>query len=194
MSIGRKVERSVFHRSSTAKLIEVFNCRSFVMSNPEDAPLCGETERPNRRTALMLGAFAAMAISTPAIAGSIGASEELIAWRAARATYFKAADAHAEFLMVSQGQHGLLDSPEFISLDDAMGAAEAPYNVAVERMLARPVHSFGDLVELAEVVRGEERWNPSEYDEGSDDAPSREVIALFDAIEALAKTRVDVRA
>lgn len=159
------------------------------MSKPDDAPVRREAEQPNRRTAIFLGALAAVSISTPAIAqpeSRLEASAELITWRSARATYWKAADARTEFLIATKGQQGLLDSPEFISLDDAMGAAETPLNVAVERMLARPVNSFRDLAELAEVVRGEELWNPGEYDEQSDDAPSRGVIALFDAIEALA--------
>jgi hypothetical protein len=68
---------------------------------------------------------------------------------------------------------------------------EELFDASVETLIARPVRSVHDLVELVELVRTEQRWLPGEkrYD---NEVKCRELDALFAAIDVLAKGGVNV--
>jgi hypothetical protein len=171
-------------------------------------------DNPTRRSAMSLIAAATPMLagaSGLAIADTAGnlettPSKELLAWRHARVEYWSAVGAckeHGELLgrahlcrddLKPAVRKKMWDTMAFLDgdqryseLDAAMGAAQEKLDAIVEVIKGRPVRSVNDLAELAEMVRGEMLWNPGERDPDDDNAPHPEAVALFDAIEALAK-------
>ncbi len=138
-----------------------------------------------------VASMAAVAATSSAVAGThIVPSSELVAWRAARTAYWDAVERVQDCRMAGRRArveaHALFESPEYVALDAEMDVACRVLDAAVGRIRSRPVRSVYDLAELAEMVRGEKWWNPGEYDPEADDAPDPDVIAVFDAISALA--------
>lgn len=159
------------------------------------------------------GVAAAGVLSTPTLAvpgaGTVRApSTELLAWREARTAYWAANDAYLEYqhswareaqLEIvpigplhesEQDRDGrykvFLNTPESKALDEAVGVTENRLDACVATILARPIRSWHDVAELAEMVRGEQRWNPGERYEDDAYAADPQVAALFDAIAIMA--------
>jgi hypothetical protein len=170
---------------------------------------------PSRR-ALLAGAggiAAAGALSTAAKAlpaCSPSPSAELVAWRKARAAYWRTIDATHEWEKSWLQEHGashtdtatsamygqcvnddavldaLLTDATHKNLSQAWSDAERALNASVAVIMGRTIRSWHDVAELAEMVRGEMRWNPGERDEDDDNAADPNVAALFDAIAMMA--------
>lgn len=160
----------------------------------------------NRRAALgAVGAVAAAgvlstaALALPAHRQGLSPSPELLAWRKTRAAYWCASDRMDEFVSEWLRDHpagdfpndgarwdALLADPRQKSLNANLSEAEDVLDACVAVIMARPIGAWHDVAELAEMVRGEMRWNPGEREEGDDNAADPQVVAVFAAIEMMA--------
>lgn len=143
------------------------------------------------------GALSTMALALPSNAAAFQPSPELLAWRKARPAYWLACDRQHEWFVAQVNQHGsrslngealieaICKTSEYRVLQQACEDTETALDASVEVLLKRPVRSWHDVAELAEMVRGEHRWFPGERDEDDDNAPHPDVTALFEAIEMM---------
>lgn len=162
----------------------------------------------NRRAALgaagavaAAGVLSTVGVALPAPRRAISPSPELLAWRKARAAYWLATEREEEFTVRWLRAHPAGDFPNEEARWDALiqeSQRQSLYQTAMEPedaldatvavIMARPIRSWHDIAELAEMVRGEMRWNPGERgpddDYGAQAFP--EVSALLVAIEAMA--------
>ena len=127
------------------------------------------TKQPMSRRQL-LRQSAAAAVVVPSAAYAVGynptASPELQEWRDARKLYWEAVD----------GSH------------EASRRFAAAY---VERhplrgiLLARPVRSWDDVAEMAEMAWGDARWFAGDRHPDDDHLPCRELVAPYEAIRTM---------
>lgn len=139
------------------------------------------------------GVLSTAALALPSPCRGFSPSPELLAWRTARAAYWADIGSEHEFCRNWLQEH---HAGEFSSDEARVDAliqagppnscdAEEALDASVAVILARPIRAWHDVAELAEMVRGEMRWN-REREEGDDNAADPQVVALFAAIETMA--------
>lgn len=80
---------------------------------------------------------------------------------------------------------GLLADPAVIAAGRAETSCLARLDASIAVLVARPVRSWDDVAELAELAWGESRWFAGDRHPDDDLLPDRNLVALYDAIRTL---------
>jgi hypothetical protein len=75
--------------------------------------------------------------------------------------------------------------PASIAANHQWTACEERLDAAIAVVLARPVRSWDDVAELAEMAWGESRWFAGERHPDDDHLPCRNLVALYDAVRTM---------
>ena len=80
---------------------------------------------------------------------------------------------------------GLLADPAMIAAERSETSCLTRLDASIAALLSRPVRSWDDVAELAEMAWGESRWFAGDRLPDDDHLPCRNLVALYDAVRTM---------